>query len=395
MELAKAVERADKFLGGERLKFVEADDIWTTLKAGDQLSLARRVLERMREKSQCLSDGIPSKTKNKLCCQHALLTSNDPELSATIRHDKALELLADGFDYIDDKSAVDEGGPVERGETLGIAGGICKRRWNDLGQLKDLLGAVEFYQRGAKCDMGDDAYPHINAAFIEDLLAEAGNQPEERRKRADDLRKKILEKLRPSPSWFNAATRAEAWFGLKEYEKAIEVLRQIDPGTKRAPWELRTMVEQHAQLAHLHADRPLDVPEIRKFFETLLPGAREAIRGMMIGKVGLALSGGGFRASFYHLGVLACLAERDVLRDVEVLSCVSGGSIVGACYWLKLRRRFLKSPPQSLDPDRRPDREITCPVESFLPDLPDEGFIEHEREEGRRRIIAAKSSHSF
>jgi predicted acylesterase/phospholipase RssA len=109
------------------------------------------------------------------------------------------------------------------------------------------------------------------------------------------------------------------------------------------------MVEQHAQLAHLHEKRPLDDSKIRKFFETLLPGAHEAIRGMMIGKVGLALSGGGFRASFYHLGVLACLAERDVLRDVEVVSCVSGGSIVGACYWFKLRQRFLKSPPQSRD----------------------------------------------
>jgi len=66
---------------------------------------------------------------------------------------------------------------------------------------------------------------------------------------------------------------------------------------------------------------------------------------VVIGKVGLALSGGGFRASFYHLGVLACLAERDILRDVEVLSCVSGGSIVGACYWLKLRQMLLRPPP--------------------------------------------------
>jgi hypothetical protein len=70
---------------------------------------------------------------------------------------------------------------------------------------------------------------------------------------------------------------------------------------------------------------------------------------VIIGKVGLALSGGGFRASYYHLGVLACLAERDVLRHIEVLSCVSGGSIIGACYWLKLRDRMLKPEPLTRD----------------------------------------------
>ena len=53
--------------------------------------------------------------------------------------------------------------------------------------------------------------------------------------------------------------------------------------------------------------------------------------------MGLALSGGGFRASLYHIGVLARLAELDLLRQVEVLSCVSGGSIVGAHYYLELR----------------------------------------------------------
>jgi predicted acylesterase/phospholipase RssA len=40
------------------------------------------------------------------------------------------------------------------------------------------------------------------------------------------------------------------------------------------------------------------------------------------------------------LGVLARLAELDVLRHISVLSCVSGGSIVGACYWLLLRQRL-------------------------------------------------------
>lgn len=105
------------------------------------------------------------------------------------------------------------------------------------------------------------------------------------------------------------------------------------------------MAEQLAHLAHLHEDLPLAVEGIRTFFATLLPGAEDIISSLIIGKVGLALSGGGFRASYYHLGMLACLAERDVLPNLEVLSCVSGGSIVGACYWLKLRERMLRDEP--------------------------------------------------
>jgi predicted acylesterase/phospholipase RssA len=55
-------------------------------------------------------------------------------------------------------------------------------------------------------------------------------------------------------------------------------------------------------------------------------------------KLGLALSGGGFRASFFHLGVLRRLAELDVLRHLEVLSTVSGGSILAALYILVLKK---------------------------------------------------------
>ncbi len=54
-------------------------------------------------------------------------------------------------------------------------------------------------------------------------------------------------------------------------------------------------------------------------------------------KLGLALSGGGFRASLFHIGVMARLAELDLLGKVEVLSTVSGGSIVGAMYYLMLK----------------------------------------------------------
>src|SRR4030095_4956514 len=98
-------------------------------------------------------------------------------------------------------------------------------------------------------------------------------------------------------------------------------------------------------LAQLRNKRPLQNPELRAVFEALLPGAAQAVSSALIGKVGLALSGGGFRAAFYHLGVLARLAELDVLRHVDVLSCVSGGSIIGACYWLALRKRLIEQAP--------------------------------------------------
>jgi NTE family protein len=54
-------------------------------------------------------------------------------------------------------------------------------------------------------------------------------------------------------------------------------------------------------------------------------------------KLGLALSGGGHRAAFFHVGVLARLAELGLLRRVEVISTVSGGSIVGALYYLHVK----------------------------------------------------------
>lgn len=54
--------------------------------------------------------------------------------------------------------------------------------------------------------------------------------------------------------------------------------------------------------------------------------------------IGLCLSGGGFRASFYHIGILAQMAEQGLLRKVEVISTVSGGSILGVAYYILLKR---------------------------------------------------------
>ncbi len=49
-------------------------------------------------------------------------------------------------------------------------------------------------------------------------------------------------------------------------------------------------------------------------------------------RIGLALSGGGFRAVAFHLGVLRALHDRGVLDHIKVLSTVSGGSLIGAMW---------------------------------------------------------------
>ncbi|WP_028166073.1 patatin-like phospholipase family protein [Bradyrhizobium elkanii] len=47
-------------------------------------------------------------------------------------------------------------------------------------------------------------------------------------------------------------------------------------------------------------------------------------------KIGLALSGGGFRASLFHLGVIRRLAAEGRLAEVARIASVSGGSITAA-----------------------------------------------------------------
>ena len=59
-------------------------------------------------------------------------------------------------------------------------------------------------------------------------------------------------------------------------------------------------------------------------------------------RIALALSGGGFRAALFHIGVVRRSAELGWLHHVDLLSTVSGGSIIGAFMalrWQELIRR--------------------------------------------------------
>ena len=64
--------------------------------------------------------------------------------------------------------------------------------------------------------------------------------------------------------------------------------------------------------------------------EQRIGGLGAAADGSSLGAVGLSLSGGGIRSATFCLGVVQCLAEYGVLKDVDYLSTVSGGGYLGA-----------------------------------------------------------------
>jgi predicted acylesterase/phospholipase RssA len=51
-----------------------------------------------------------------------------------------------------------------------------------------------------------------------------------------------------------------------------------------------------------------------------------------LGKIALALSGGGFRAAAFHLGTMKALRDVKLIDDVRLLSTASGGSILGGLW---------------------------------------------------------------
>lgn len=66
-----------------------------------------------------------------------------------------------------------------------------------------------------------------------------------------------------------------------------------------------------------------------------LPASTGKYRPMSpLGPIALSLSGGGYRAAGFHLGVLDLLDRLDLLQDVSALSTVSGGTFTGMRYAL-------------------------------------------------------------
>lgn len=335
-----AANEAQEYLRGHQLPPERVKDLVVRLKNEDRFGVARKVLARIREES---TSEVALRVW--FAQQHALCTYKDPDLPVLKALDQALAILKGTFDIANTSDQ----------ETLGIMGAICKRRWQATGQKDQLERSYHYYRRGF--DVGpekDYGYSAINAAFVLDQLADIESSEgtpsvEERRMEARAIREAVVAKLLPlrttdptlKNNWWYLVTLSDALFGLGRYDEAESWLSEAKALPSVPDWEFRSTATQLATLCQLQ-NRGIPSPNepvVAKAAKALdaFVGSAAARESAFIGKVGLALSGGGFRASLFHIGVLAKLAELDVLRRVEVLSCVSGGSIIGAHYYLQLR----------------------------------------------------------
>ena len=305
--------------------------------------------------------------------KQAFFTYKNPELPPRTRFNDALLLLEEiGLRDATNCNA----------ETLALGGAAYKRKWQHFGQLEDLIEALFFYRAAFERNpQQDKGYGGVNAAFILDLLADRAKQIARRSgikfneseasnfsDQAAALRQKMtlqiptwqveIELLPESDRFWPQITIAEIYFGLRQYSEAMEWLQKADV-TSAANWKKQTLFSQLLQIARLQGlsfpkenDRPSDWAIVWQTL-ALIIDENEAQQAFLAGtgKVGLSLSGGGFRASFFHLGVMARLAEVDALRSIEALSTVSGGSIVGAHYYLEVKKLLESKPDKAITRD--------------------------------------------
>ena len=338
-------------LRGKSATLDDIERLAERLKNGRYFEYARRLFARARAHPEFPK--LAELRQLRAVQRHALCTYRDLDLPATCFAD-AISIL--------------EQGDLRRGnvsnETLGLAGAIHKYQWMLNGSRRDLERSLYFYERGAERRVEDDqGYTAINAAFVLDVLAklqrnDARDAAAQRKEKARAFRESIITVLPGLPAqrsnawlrneyWYYA-TLAEACFGLSRHDEARYWLREELP-LEPPEWELESTSRQLVALADAQEQDLNAGSDAYRTLRLLVGDAPDALRAMTMGKVGIALSGGGFRASFFHIGVLARLAELDVLRHVDVLSCVSGGSIIGAQYYLEVRRLL----------QQKNDREIT------------------------------------
>jgi predicted acylesterase/phospholipase RssA len=359
IQKSQEVLRAEAILASPAAPADELEALAKALQSQQSFGLARRLLARRYEQEEVQID---ARKKLEIGRKLALNTYKDPDLPVDERLKTALRLLKElcSLDQTKDQ------------ETLGLAGAVYKRIWEASARKQDLERSLSYYQRGA--DQGakhDNGYTAINAAYVRDLLAaleasdltDATPLPEAAQlhlQKARELREDILTKV-PQPQdpqtndYWNLVTRAEALMGLGQFQAAGMALSAAGGLPGVPDWQKETTTRQLAGLVRLRQKLPMQgqdsIQDAWRALSHLIGGNVSAAQNAYFGRIGLALSGGGFRASLFHIGVLARLAEVDLLRGIGFLSCVSGGSIIGAHYYLHVRQLLQTKRDDQITPD--------------------------------------------
>src|SRR5271165_3883112 len=343
MAIAEDLKKAQDFISKDAGDPQERYDLALRLGSEQYFTHARKVLKRAQPK--LASAELRYNIDRKL----ALFTYKDQDEPAQERLNEAQEIL---------ESLLKISAPIKdpglRQDVHGILGAVHKRRWEIDGNPEHLAKSFQCYRDGYQ--MGPSyrfyGYTAVNAAFVEDLLAEvyanplvpyAGSTSEKLNAEAEKIRKEVIEAYNEQSGedrYWDCVTLSEAHLGLGSYDQAFEWMTEAAKLDVKN-WMVETTARQIARLVRMEVKR--NRPQVgekspRQVLEAFMRSDQEETEYFVRGKFGLALSGGGFRASLFHIGVLARLAEMDVLRHVEVLSCVSGGSILGAYYYLELRK---------------------------------------------------------
>src|SRR5918993_1426509 len=82
-------------------------------------------------------------------------------------------------------------------------------------------------------------------------------------------------------------------------------------------------------------------------------------------KTGLALSGGGFRATLFHIGVLWRLNELGWLRRLDMITSVSGGAIINGILAARWNSLNWQNIPDVGECATNFEEEVASPLRAF------------------------------
>lgn len=304
----------------------------------------------------------------------------DSTLSSYFKFDKAVNILKSFCDLEYTKNS----------KTLGIAGAIYKNKWKFDHQFHNLLQSRSYYKKGyliwknklhksiqteTYCINTAVNYANLNELIVIENLEQLSETCEitsetiTRFETAQNTRKEIIQAyltdtdavvfkdgIESQEKLYTAL--AEAFFGLRMYKKALHFIK-LYTQDKRENWQIKSFSKQIYDLANYQKTEKYQKSTNKDPFqksEIIEEGQNSCLIALNLDadentdaddvaqkqqhKLGIGLSGGGFRAALFHIGVLASLAEKNKLKDIEVISCVSGGSIIGAFYYLKIKQLY-------------------------------------------------------